>query len=90
MSAEGRALKQSYQIQAKAQYNDGIIYKALRIEILLYFKDKRRRDWDNFHKLSMDALNGIVWADNNQIKEVFIKMLISKQNPRIELTIEPI
>ena len=34
----------------------------LEVTICLYFKDNRRRDWDNWHKLSMDALQGIVFT----------------------------
>lgn len=87
MSAEGKGLKQIYQMQAKAQYRKELIYKLLKIEIWLYFKDNRRRDWDNWHKLSMDSLTGIVWEDDSQIKDSHVKMFIDKNNPRIELTI---
>ena len=62
---------------------------ALSIVIELYFSDKRIRDWDNWHKLSMDALTGIVWEDDSQIKEVTIRIMpIDKISPRIEVIIE--
>jgi Holliday junction resolvase RusA-like endonuclease len=36
------------------------------------FCTKRRSDWDNFHKLSCDALSGIVYEDDSQIKDAYV------------------
>lgn len=88
MSNEGRKMKEMYQLQAKTQYrSNSALTGALQVTIKLYFKDHRRRDWDNWHKLSMDALTGIVWNDDSQIKHATVEMFIDKGDPRIELEI---
>jgi hypothetical protein len=40
------------------------------MHVTLYFGTKREADWDNFHKLSCDALNGIAYDDDSQIRKV--------------------
>ena len=87
MCKEGKALKEQYQWGAKTQWKQPILEGDVKIEISLYFGDKRKRDWDNFHKLTMDALTGIVWQDDSQVKEATIKVLYSKENPRVEIII---
>lgn len=54
----------------------------------MYFGTKRRVDWDNYHKLSCDALSGIAYEDDSQIRRVNgIDMLYDKINPRIEISV---
>jgi crossover junction endodeoxyribonuclease RusA len=55
------------------------------VTIALYFGDKRRRDIDNWHKILLDSLTGIVWKDDSQIQEMRVTKNIGK--PRIELTV---
>ena len=88
MKKEAKELKASYERQARKQYDCELLTGELTISIELYFWDKRKRDWDNWHKLSMDSLTGIVWEDDSQIKtaHVYIRP-IDKESPRIELTI---
>ena len=85
MTAKAKALKEDYQWQVKEQYKGQIIEDDLVANILLYFKDNRRRDWDNWHKISMDSLEGIVYKDDSQIQEAHIFKEIDKDNPRIEI-----
>jgi Holliday junction resolvase RusA-like endonuclease len=42
---------------------------------------------DNFHKLSCDALSGIAYADDSQIKRTTVTLAYDKARPRIELAI---
>jgi Holliday junction resolvase RusA-like endonuclease len=87
MSKAGRQLKQSYVEQAIEQW-DGAPWECdLEIWIEIYFGTKRKSDWDNFHKLSMDALTGIVWIDDSQIQVAHVSKFYSKEDPRIEITI---
>jgi Holliday junction resolvase RusA-like endonuclease len=53
----------------------------------LYFGTKRTADWDNFHKLSCDALSGIAYADDSQVKRATVALAYDKARPRIELAI---
>jgi len=87
MTADGKALKESYQRQAKSQHHGKPITGPISISVVLYFGTKRKADWDNYHKLSMDALTGIVWEDDAQIVEATVRKEYDKQHPRIEITI---
>lgn len=87
MSADGRALKEDYQWQAKGQFHGEPLRGRLSIDVTIYFATKRKVDWDNFHKLSMDALTGIVWEDDSQIEEARVRKAYDRHNPRIEIAI---
>jgi Holliday junction resolvase RusA-like endonuclease len=52
------------------------------------FCTKRRSDWDNFHKLSCDALSGIVYEDDSQIKDAYVAVRYDKARPRIEILVD--
>lgn len=90
MSAAGKALKESYQWQAKSQYKRKVLKGELEIWITIYFGTKRKSDWDNFHKISMDALSGIVWEDDSQVVEAHISKRYDKKEPRIEVEVSMI
>ena len=85
-----RLQKESYREQAEIQWHGGILKDDVEVYIKLYFGDKRKRDWDNYHKLAMDALTGIVWEDDSQIQTANVQKFYSKENPRIEININPI
>lgn len=86
MKKEAKELKDSYILQAMIQYKGQTLKTTLSVYIRIYFGDKRVRDWDNFHKMSMDALSGIVYEDDSQIKLATIEVMeVDKENPRIEL-----
>ena len=87
MSSKARERKKQYQEEAIAQWRKGILKDDIEISIKLFFGDKRKRDWDNYHKLSMDALTGIVWEDDSQIKKATVLVGYCKENPRIEVEI---
>jgi len=88
MKKEAKQLKDSYILQTKTQYKWPILKDSIEIQIKLYFWDKRVRDWDNYHKLSMDALSGIIFEDDSQIKKATVEVMdIDRDQPRIELVI---
>ena len=87
MTKTGKDLKTDYQWQMKAQWKKKPTKRYLRLDIGIYFGTKRRSDWDNFHKLSMDAGSGIIWEDDSQIQEATVKKLYDKNNPRIEIEV---
>lgn len=88
LTDKGKYLKESYMWQAKSQWKNKPLTTQLKVNIITYHGNKRKNDWDNFHKLSMDALTGIVYEDDSQIQEAFVKKAYSKENPRIEISIE--
>lgn len=87
MKKEGKELKESYQWQVKSQWKKPMIEGDCEVEIDLYFGDRRRRDWDNWHKLTMDALEGIVIKDDSQIQRAIVNKKYDKSNPRVEIKI---
>lgn len=87
MTSEGKALKVEYQWEAKAQWRRPVFEGDMRVEIKLFFSDNRRRDWDNWHKISMDALTGIVWRDDSQVVKATVEKCLDPKKPRIEIII---
>jgi len=87
MKKGAKDLKEDYQWQAKSQWKKKPLVSELEIEIDIYFGNKRKHDWDNFHKLSMDALTGIVWIDDSQIKKATVTLHYDKTYPRIEISL---
>jgi Holliday junction resolvase RusA-like endonuclease len=87
MTPKARALKNDYIYQIKNQYKKKPLSNNLELNIKLFFGDKRQRDWDNYHKLSQDAMNKIVFNDDNQIQKATVEKFYDKDNPRIEIEI---
>ena len=87
MSPEGKAIKEGYQWEAKSQWKQPILTGDISVSITLYFGTKRRADLDNFNKLSLDALTGIVYEDDSQIAKLQLVRGYDKARPRIEITI---
>lgn len=88
MTHEGKALKESYQWQAKAQYRNTPLNGELKVDMKLYFGTKRKSDIDNFNKLCFDALTGVVWEDDSQVYDFHITKTYDKERPRIELEVQ--
>jgi Holliday junction resolvase RusA-like endonuclease len=88
MTAEGKAIKEAYQWEAKAQWKDKPTTEPLCVAVRFYFKIKLRRDLDNQNKLVFDALSRIVYEDDSQIDEFRLYRRFDKDEPRIEVQIE--
>lgn len=87
MSAEGKAIKEDYQWQAKSQWKGELLSEPFEIAVRLYHKTKRKQDIDNFCKLLFDACNRIVWEDDNLIEKMTISKHHDPERPRIEVDI---
>ena len=85
MTAEGKGIKKDYCYQAKSQWRKKPIEGDIAVYIDIYFGDKRKRDIDNYNKLLLDSLTGVLWVDDVQIQEMMITKGYDKKNPRIEL-----
>lgn len=88
MSKRGKDLKNDYIEQVTKQYRGPPMAEELEVEVVLYFGDKRQRDWDNYHKLSFDSMTGIVWCDDAQVQKAIVWKNYDKTNPRIEILIK--
>jgi Holliday junction resolvase RusA-like endonuclease len=88
MTPAGKALKAQYQGEARQQWKFAKpLTGELDVDITLYFGTKRKADLDNFNKLSLDALTGIVWEDDSQIAALHLRKAYDKARPRIELSL---
>lgn len=88
MSKEGKQMKESYQWQLKSQWRGNkCLTGPLGIEVRLYFKDNRRRDIDNYGKVLLDSLTGIIYEDDEQIQSMSVAKFVDKDNPRIEIEV---
>lgn len=85
MTKKGKEMKSQYQWEIKSQWNKELIEGDVIMKIKLFFGDKRRRDIDNYNKLILDAMEGIVYKDDKQIKDLHITKEYDKENPRVEI-----
>lgn len=53
------------------------------------YRPRKRGDIDNLLKATLDALNGVAYADDSQVIELHALRLDDAANPRIVVTIEP-
>lgn len=88
MTAVHRDFKEAMRLQLKTTIKK--CYKTLDLLKLRFFwPDKRRRDYDNYEKITLDILKGILVEDDScwHIKEkCSITGGIDKENPRVEIT----
>ncbi len=61
---------------------------SLEVRIWLYFKDKRKRDIDNYNKGILDAMTSIVYNDASQIEELNIKKIIGCGFNKVKIEVE--
>lgn len=85
MTSDGKALKESYKWQAKSQFKKKPYKQEIEVWATLYFGTKRKSDIDNFSKIYLDSLTGIVWEDDSQIVELHTSKRYDKKEPRIEV-----
>lgn len=87
MTEEGKNCKETYQWEIKSQYKGKPREGDISVIICLYFKDKKKRDVDNFNKLILDACSGILWEDDSQIQELIIKKEVVPHNSGVLIMI---
>ena len=86
LSTQGKAIKTDYQWQVKSQYKKRPIKEKVEMEIRLYFKRKGKHDVDNYSKLILDSLNGILLEDDGQIQRLTIEKFQAEEG-RAEIEI---
>jgi len=87
MTKQGKNLEEQYRSEATNQYHGKVLTGDVEMGIFLFFQDKRRRDVDNYNKLVLDSLEGIIFEDDKQIQKLTIVKGYSKENPRVEVNI---
>jgi len=91
ITAEGQAYKDAIGWQIKADVPRSIIESIwdsnLEIAIHFHFKDKKKRDIDNFCKATIDGLKGQAFNDDSQIVALHAFKHIDADLPRTMIEI---
>lgn len=87
MTPEGKALKQQYQWEVKSQWKGKPLSGDIELWVTLFFGTKRKADLDNFNKILLDSMTGIVYDDDSQINHLHIERAYDKRSPRIEISV---
>lgn len=83
-----REFKTYAQLKLKEQFvEDNLLNEILKVDVKLYFKDKRKRDVDNYLKAIFDSLTGAVIEDDSLIKKCVVEKFSSDKD-YIEIIIE--
>jgi len=87
MDAKCKTLRDSYKKQVMAQFTGKPLKTPLRAVLGLWHGTRRVTDVDNFNKLVLDSLSGLVYEDDSQLVELVITKHYDKENPRVEVEI---
>jgi len=90
MTKVGKEYKEECKRQASMQYKKLPLSGSLEVCYRYYFWDNRVHDHLNYNKCLNDALTGIIWIDDKQIKTSHHYTLLDKDNPRVEMDIKKI
>ncbi len=67
-----------------------IPFRTGKVKIILnIFQPADRGDLLGSNKAALDALKGIAWIDDRQIKRAELEYFLDRANPRLEIEIEP-
>ena len=83
LSKEGKDIKEDYIRQLKKQYKGEVQQGDIRLSVVFFHGDKRKRDLDNYQKLVWDSCNGILFEDDSQIVELYLRKAYDKEDPRV-------
>ncbi|HET7679075.1 MAG TPA: RusA family crossover junction endodeoxyribonuclease [Xanthobacteraceae bacterium] len=88
MTPKGKKIKQDYRYEVLSQWRGTILKEDLTPTLRFYFKTKRKQDLDNYNKLVLDALSGIVYLDDSQVAGLHLYRCYDKDRPRIEVDVQ--
>lgn len=88
MKPDCQLLKVDYQNQLRRQWNHPPFTHELTMTLALYHGTRHVKDIDNYCKLLLDAMTGIVYVDDGQIVKLTISKAYDKTNPRAEITVD--
>ena len=87
LSKEARIWKIAVNNLILNKWKEAPLLNTMDIIINFYFKDRRCVDIDNFNKVTLDALNKIVYIDDSQIFKLELNKYIGCNNYRIDIII---
>ena len=87
ISADGREFKK--QIAMFLEGHEKVIGK-IELQLVFYFKDKRKRDVDNYAKVLIDCLKNVLFEDDDMIYKLYMEKHIGTGDDRILVNIRKI
>lgn len=88
MTRKGKRIKSDYVLEAQSQWSNNVTDEDIEIYIDFYFPTAHRRDIDNYFKIVLDSLEGVVYEDDSQIQKMTVTKDIDRDNPRVEITVD--
>lgn len=86
-SQEAKDAQEAMAWEARIQYRGKPLTGSLRLKIAFYWTSSRR-DVDSSVKAVCDALQGIIYENDNQIYDLHLSKTVDRAAPRIEIEIE--
>lgn len=84
LSKKAKSMKEAVAWEAKAGWMHPPKDGPVKVEIVVYWPDERKRDVDNV-KGFIDALNGVLWEDDSQITDLTLRKRVDREEPRVEI-----
>jgi Holliday junction resolvase RusA-like endonuclease len=88
MKKSAKEIKEKRMQEVKSQYAWDPLDYSLFMRVKYYHWSHTKRDIDNYAKLVLDSMAGIVFVDDSQIKYLFLSKHYDKHNPRVEVSIK--
>lgn len=85
-----KAFENKIALYTKQQYKGNILDRDIDIVLLAFFKDKRHPDCTNLPKGVFDALQGLIYANDRQIKKATIEVYENQPQDKFEVIVKNI
>ena len=87
LSKAYRDAKYDLALETRSQVNFSPLRGNLAVTLNQFYGDNRKRDIDAYIKIVLDAMEGIVYENDNQIVKLEATKAVDKDNPRIEVSV---
>ena len=87
ISKDGREFKKEVDLLLN---NYEKVLGKIKLTLILHFKDKRKRDLDNYNKVLIDCLKNKLFEDDDQIYQLYMEKHIGCGFNKITINIESI
>ena len=87
ISKDGREFKKEVDLLLN---NYEKVLGKIKLTLILHFKDKRKRDLDNYNKVLIDCLKNKLFEDDDQIYQLYMEKHIGCGFNKISIDIESI
>jgi crossover junction endodeoxyribonuclease RusA len=85
LSEEGRQFKRHMAAHIEKMSGIRLIKGPVNMSVVFSFKDRRRRDVDNYAKATLDCLTGVLYDDDSQITELHLYKVLGCEKEGIHI-----